>query len=349
MRILFVGESWLGSCARSLREALARLPGVAVDEVNEEASVPRHRARWLRAINRLLGPAHRQELHHQILYRVGLFKPDIVMTYKGAPLRAEFLRELQRLGCRLVNVYPDFSPHVHGLPHKLAMGVYDLVISTKYFHPGLWKSLYGYDNPCLFVPQGYDSALHLVDRPDEQPEFDVTLVANWRREYGDLMKAVARGLDGHRVSVGIGGIGWLPHKHQYPEDWVFAGALEGRSYVNWLRRGRICLAFVNPEIVVNGVVQPGDKDTTRTYELAAAYCFFIHRRNDYVQALYSEATEVPMFDTPGELVDKILRYLPQAEARKRMAAAAHRRAVPAYSMDQRASEVVDLLKRQFGL
>jgi hypothetical protein len=249
----------------------------------------------------------------------------------------------------LVNVYPDFSPHAHGLPHRLAMGAYDLVISTKYFHPGLWKSLYGYENPCLFVPQGYDAALHLVDLPADHPKFDVTLVATWRPEYGDLMKAVGGCLGGHGVSVGIGGSGWLQHKHDFPGEWVLTGALEGRSYVDWLRRGRIGLAPVNPEIVINGVSQPGDKDTTRTYELAAAHCFFIHRRNDYVQTLYSEDREVPMFDTPEELADKILHYLPQAETRRQMAAAAHRRAVPAYSVDRRAREVVDVLRQQFGL
>ena len=39
MRILFVGESWLGSCARSLKEAMTRQPGVDLDEVNEDLHV----------------------------------------------------------------------------------------------------------------------------------------------------------------------------------------------------------------------------------------------------------------------------------------------------------------------
>lgn len=349
MRILFVGESWLGSCARSLKEALARNPHVILDEVNEDLFVPKHRARWLRAINRLLKPAHRQELYRQIEYRVEAFKTDVVMTYKGHPLEAEFIRQLQAVGCTVVNVYPDLSPHAHGAKHQQAVGVYDLMISTKPFHPTAWKSVYGYDNPCVFVPQGYDPTLHLVRSPPSEPHFDVTLVATWRSEYGELMKALGQLLSGQGISVGIGGNGWIAHRGDYPTDWVFAGELAGRTYVDWLRQGRICLAPVTREVIIAGVRQPGDEDSTRTYELAAAHCFFIHRRTELVRGLYDESTEVPLFDTAEELAEKIIYFLPLAEQRQQMAAAAHRRAVPDYSVDERANQIVTEICHQMGI
>src|SRR3981081_2686459 len=67
MRILFVGESWLGSCARSLKEALTRQPGVDLDEVNEDLFFPKHQAKWVRSINRLLRGAYKRELERQAL------------------------------------------------------------------------------------------------------------------------------------------------------------------------------------------------------------------------------------------------------------------------------------------
>ena len=148
LRVLFIGESWLGSCGRSLKEALARNPVVCLDEVNEDLFMPRPRARWLRAINRVLRSAYRKDLYQQILDRVTAFKPDIVMTYKGWPIDAEFLNRVRKLGCMVVNVYPDCSPHAHGAEHRKAVGAYDLVISSKCFHPALWKNLYGYQNGC---------------------------------------------------------------------------------------------------------------------------------------------------------------------------------------------------------
>ncbi|HRD67247.1 MAG TPA: glycosyltransferase [Candidatus Competibacter sp.] len=341
MRILFIGQSWLGSCARSLKEALARNPQVILDEVNEDLFIPKHRARWLRAINRLLKPAHRQELYRQIRYRVEVFKPDVVMTYKGHPLEAGFIRQLQALGCSVVNVYPDCSPHAHGAEHRQAVGAYDLVISTKPFHPAVWKSVYGYNNPCIFMPQGYDPHLHLMTDPPCNPRFDLTLVATWRAEYGELIKALGQLLFSRGVTVGIGGNGWAAHRKDYPTDWVFAGELQGQTYIDWLRQGRICLAPVTREVVIAGVRQPGDEDSTRTYELAAAHCFFIHRRTGFVQEIYDETTEVPLFDTVEELAEKIIYFLPLEDERQRMASAAHRRAVPAYSINERASQIVN--------
>ncbi|MDS4020245.1 MAG: glycosyltransferase [Candidatus Competibacter sp.] len=349
MRILFVGESWLGSCARSLKEALARNPQVILDEVNEDLFVPKHRARWLRAINRLLKPAHRQELYRQIQYRVEVFKPDVVMTYKGHPISAGFIRQLQALGCTVVNVYPDYSPHAYGVEHQQAVGAYDLVISTKPFHPASWRNVYGYENRCVFVPQGYDPALHYVGEPVSNECFDVVLVANWRHEYGILLADLGKLLPDESITVCLGGPGWAERREQFPKHWEFAGALLGRSYIECLRSGRIVIAPVTRQVIINGHIQPGDEDTTRTYELAAAHCFFIHRRTDFVKTLYDENMEVPMFDTVDELSEKICYYLPKEEIRYAMANATQCRAVPDYSLDNRAQDIYNEIYSFFGI
>lgn len=348
-RILFVGESWLGSCARSLKEALCRHPDIFLDEVNEDLFIPKPRTRWLRGVNRILRPTYQQELCRQILSRAEIFKPDIIMTYKGHPIDEAFVRELQALGYTVVNVYPDCSPHAHGAAHKKAVSAYDFVISTKRYHPALWQSVYGYENHCVFVGQGYDPLLHLVPEPPDAQQFDVALVATWRKEYSDLMQTLAELLRGKGIRVGIGGHGWRARRRDFPADWVLAGEISGRAYVEFLRAGRICLAPMTGVRVINGTAQPGDEDTTRTYELAAAHCFFIHRRTGFVQQLYDEETEVPMYDTAEELADQILRFLPRPNDRVQMAAKAHARAVSAYSIDSRADEIATLIRNRGGL
>src|SRR5262249_12312263 len=97
--------------------------------------------------------------------------------------------------------------------------------------------------------------------------------------------------------------------------------------------------------VGKGTDYPGDVDTTRTYELAAAHCFFIHKRTDYVRELYDEEREVPTYVSGEELAEKIRYFLSRPEERLRMAAAAHNRALPQYSLERRADEIVALLKR----
>lgn len=346
IKILFIGESWFGSCARSLKEALARHSEIELDEINEDSFFPKHRAKWLRGIHRILHGAYKAELYSQVLSRVSVFKPDFCMVYKGHSFDAAFIRELNSLGVQTVNVYPDCSPHAHGAEHKEAVGKYDLVISTKPFHRSLWKTVYRYSNACKFVPQGYDPALHLVPAAPASQPFDVALVATWRPEYGNLLKRLAVLLDGHSVKVAIGGSGWVQRRDEFPANWILAGELLGRSYTEWLRQGKICIAPVTREVLINGERQPGDEDTTRTYELAAAHCFFIHRRTDFVKTLYDETIEVPFYDTPEELAEKILYYLQHPEKRALMASRSHRRAVPAYCLDSRARAVVEILQDQ---
>lgn len=348
LKILFVGESWLGSCARSLREALTRRADVDMDEVREDAWFTAPRARWLRVVNKITSSGYRSEFNEQVLAKVREVKPDVLMTYKGNAIRIDLLDELRRLGVPTVNIYPDCSPHAHGQKHRAAVGAYDLVISTKIYHPALWRDVYGYRNRCAFVAQGYDPALHLVTDPPLEFEFDVVMVATYRAEYGRLMVDFARALDDPRIRVAIGGHGWEAARASLPSHWSYPGGIQGRGYVSLLRKGKICVAPLTRDVVVHGQIQPGDVDTTRSYELAAARCFFVHRRTDFAMSLYAES-EVPMFDNAYGLAELIRHYLANDAERERMATAAHFRAVPAYSLDVRAATIVELLRHELKI
>lgn len=343
MRILFVGEAWLGSCARSMKEALARRPAIELDELAEDAFVPKARTAALRVLNRITRPLYRREFNRTVLDKLRHERPDFFMTYKGNFVQADLLHEITRLGVRTVNIYPDCSPHAHGIAHREAVGLYDTVISTKPYHPSVWEEVYGYHNRCLFVPQGYDPLLHLVNQPPADFDFDVVLIATYRPQYGRLMQEFAKALGNAKLKVAIGGYGWGGLEDQLPAGWTYAGPLPGRGYISLLRSARICVAPLTREMIINGQRQPGDVDTTRTYELAAAHCFFIHQRTDFVRGLYEEAG-VPMFDDGAELAAHVMQYLAMPEERVRIALAAHRRAVPAFSTDSRASEIHEILK-----
>ena len=119
----------------------------------------------------------------------------------------------------------------------------------------------------------------------------------------------------------------------------------GRAYGEFLRSAKIAIAPVNREVVIRGVKQPGDEDSTRTYELAAAHCFFLHQRTDYVSTVYDEQNEVPLWGDATELASLVRRWLPDETGRRSMAAKAHARAVPAYSIPQRAASVLQHIKQ----
>jgi hypothetical protein len=337
--LLFVGMAWQGSSARSLGEALAAQPAVVVADVAQDAFIPSYRSLRMRVLNRLLHRWQRAELEATILRQVASVTPSAVVIYKGYGITGSFVRALRTRGVATVNVFPDYSPHAYGSVLREAMGCYDLVISTKPFHPRLWRSVYGYDNACVFVPHGYDPAVHYVPAPPPSPTYDVTLCANWRPEYHRLMRGVADRLD-PEVSVAVAGLGWGNHRADFPAHWTLLPPQTGPAYTAFLRAGRIVLAPVHREVRIGGKVQPGDEDTIRTYELAAAHCFFIHQRTAYIPEVYDEATEVPFWSDAAEIAALVRRWLPDEAGRRTMAGRAHRRAVPAYSLPARAAQVL---------
>lgn len=340
LRILYVGETWRGSSARSMRESLAAFSAVDLDDVGEDNYFPKGRSLVVRGANRLLKPWHRTELEREIAIRINALSPHVLMVYKGNGVSANLVRRARDAGVLTVNVFPDCSPHACGAQLKEAMGVYDLVISTKPFHPDAWKSIYGYDNRCVCVPHGYDPAVHFwADSPRIQ-DIDVVLAATWRPQYEQLMVALGSELDDDRIRIALAGPGWAGRRDRLPNHWQYPGALYGRSYGEFVRRGKIVVAPVHSEVIINGVQQPGDEDTTRTYELASSGCFFLHRRTPFAMQVYDQQQEVPMWSDARELAELIKHYLPQEETRRAMALRAHARAVPGYSVPARAAEVL---------
>lgn|GEM_PF-632305 len=343
-RILFVGDNWHGSSARSMREALAARSDLALTDVGEDRYVPAYRGAALRLAGRLLRPLQRRELAAAIRAAAAEFRPDALLVYKGRWISAGLIEELSRRGVATVNVFPDLSPHAHGRALREAIGRYDLVISTKPSHPPLWRSLYGYANACVCVPHGYDPDVHLWEEPAPEADRDAALCATWRPEYDRLLRALAEEL-GDQVSFAVAGAGWPEHRRGFPARWRFFGPAVGRAYGEFLRGAKIAVAPVNGAIAVDGATQPGDQDSTRTYELAAAHCFFLHQRSAYAAEIYDEKTEVPFWSGPAELAALIRRWLPDAAGRRAMAERAHARAVPAYSIPRRAASVLAHVER----
>ena len=268
----------------------------------------------------------------------------MLLVYKGDSVGPWLIKQAKAAGVFAVNVFPDCSPHAYGSKLRDAIGEYDLVISTKSFHPEAWRRIYGYSNACVFVPHGYDPSVHYWPYPSNRHDFDIVLAANWRPEYHALMHSFATRVCGLPLQVAIAGSGWHLHQMEFPRGWRFISQVIGREYVAFLRSGRIVIAPVQQDVMIGGVRQPGDQDSTRTYEIAAAHCFMLHRRTAYVSTIFDERQEVPLWDDATELAALVRYYLPRDDERRAMAAWAHARAVPLYSASNRAVQVLDHIR-----
>ena len=106
--ILFVGETWSGSSARSMREALSRCEGVQIDDVGEDLYLPQHRGIQLRAINLAIRSLQRKELEIAVQSKLGSLEPDVLMVYKGNGVSSDFIEKAKKRGVLTVNVFPDY-------------------------------------------------------------------------------------------------------------------------------------------------------------------------------------------------------------------------------------------------
>lgn len=346
LKVLYLGESWQGSNARSMREAMAGVCGVTLADISEDHYNPRWSKRWMRGVSWLLGAGIREELSRVLKSHATAQKPDVLIVYKGWHFMPEALAFIKSQGILTVNIFPDYSPVVYGRRMAKIVGMYDLVISTKPFHPGTWNSSYGYDNKCLCVPAGYDPIVHCRTTPSDRHDVDVLLAATWRQEYEDIIREVSLKLKFDGVSMRVLGNGWPTRLSQEIQNCEFLTASNGHSYTDSLRKARIVVAPLQPTRHLGRRLIEGDVDTSRTYELAAAFCFFLHKRNPYVASIYSEESEVPMWNDTEELVKQIRRYLRDEHTRQRMATAAHAKAVPEFSLPSRATQIIDLVRKE---
>ncbi|RYG56846.1 MAG: hypothetical protein EON56_03445, partial [Alphaproteobacteria bacterium] len=84
MRVLFIGDSWKGSSARSFREVLSSLPGIQVDDIGLDHYILKGKSVILRTANRLLAPWQQAEIADEIARKIKHFEPDVMLVAKGA-------------------------------------------------------------------------------------------------------------------------------------------------------------------------------------------------------------------------------------------------------------------------
>ena len=180
MRVFLLGEKWDGSNARAFIGALHRL-GVEVQDLDQHTYFPPVRHLSSRIMFRLMGRQLQKEYNEEILRRAAIFRPTILLAYKGAHVRPETLRQLRDRGIVLYNYYPDTSAFAHGslLPQTCRNTI--AFFTRNAFGMPTCAPAFRFATP--FLMHGYDSDLCcswpvIVDEEDRrQFGVDVLIIA----------------------------------------------------------------------------------------------------------------------------------------------------------------------------
>ncbi len=338
LRILFIGENWYGSNARSCAEGLRRM-GHDVLDIDQQTFIPQVAKFSSRVVRRLLWFRMVEELNDDILNVSENLRPDIVIAFKGTYIFAQTLQALSRKGIALYNYFPDTSAFAYGKWLPKSLPEYDCIFYTKpFWYSDAIKRLKLKNG--FFLPHGYDPVLHrrfeVDSRYVSECGCDVGFIAIHSKYKEGLLDELVTLRP--KLNFSIWGEGWKNYcKSPGLQRCIRGYGLYGERYSKAIQVIKINLAIMNGPCMGASSV---DLTTSRTYLIPASGGFMLHERNPEVLDLYKGGEEIECFDSAEELAEKIDYYLAHPAERARIAQAGYTRCVPAYSYDNRMAELL---------
>ncbi|URW74446.1 glycosyltransferase [Sphingomonas donggukensis] len=334
-------EFWHGATGLGLANGFRDL-GWLVEQIDVRDFLPHGRGIVSRIEARLLQKFHVADYNAAILRAVERCGATVFITVKGSFVTAGTLASLHARGVRTVNYYPDVE-FEHVGTDRSVLSRYDLIVTTKTYHLDYLKDLVG-SNRLAFVHHGYSPLVHRpvsVPADENDYEYDITYVGNPSPYKLAWLRHVVDAFPDRRIAI----VGWNwanIAKGPAFERAIIGHAISGDFYAHLVGVSRINLALHS-----GPVRTPGWEDavSTRSFEIPACGGFMLHVDNAEVRSLYDPDKEIGTFSTPGDLVGNIDRFLADADDRRAVAAAGHARAVPAYSLDARATEIANAIQR----
>lgn len=340
MKILFLGEIGLGQTSRMRMNALNRL-GHEVRGVDTIA--PWSRALWVnRQMQRWLQKGSVvDEVNLAVVQAAREFRPDLVWAEKQEYLRADTIRQLGKIGSRLIHYTPDPYFTLNWKRTRLmdeAMSEFDILVYCKTYERKHYEAL---KKQLIYMPLGYCDEVHRpLPSTDKKWTCAVGFLGGWEPRRERLLKAVvASGTDlkiwGGYWDFLLDGR-WSPRRHiilrqlagkddfRFHRDDLLANSYQGGEvyaddYARALTNAKIGLGLLRE-------VCP-DQHTTRTFEIPACGSLLLADRTSEHQQYFEEGKEADYFTSVEELVDKARFYIANEAAMARIANAGRQRCI----------------------
>jgi|SRR5579884_778973 len=347
LRVLCIGETWLGSDARAAFMALRRL-GHSIHILDEAHYFPSHwRLTPNRIARRVLKGMFVQELVHDAARLVNRFKPHCLFVFKGSTVHPRIVEHARNRGAAAVNYYPDVSFMVHGPFIPKALPLYDRVFTTKSYGLKDMRMLLGVDR-ATFLEPGYDPELHRpVDLTQEEKHLydcDAVFIGTWSPKKEALLTSLQAALPDIRLKVW--GCQWDKSRSRELMRCVVGDEVTGDEYTKAMCGAKICLGLLSEQ---RPGASSGDLITARTFQIPACGAFMLHERNLEVLRYFNEDSEAAFFEGSEELAQKVRFYLTHDGTRNEIASNGLRRSVrDEYSIDGRMKTILSWLEQRIG-
>ncbi|MEU2039339.1 MULTISPECIES: CgeB family protein [Nocardia] len=332
MRILFVGDDWLGSNARSLADGFRQAGHDVLVVDSTPVTLPaRLSPPWVYA--KATGRRDRrtiERVHTQIERNAATFRPDMLFVFKGIHL------DQQRLLDVPAALHVHYSPDDVSNPENLtdaylaAEPGWDLIVTTKQHNVPELRARGA--RAAGFVLSAYDPAWHHPAARRGADDYLVGFIGVCRPDRRAELVSLARRY-GPRLLVR--GPGWRRVPELRATRAVVGGAVYGPAY-------SAAIAEVTANLVL---LNSGNRDThtCRSFEVPAAGGLFVGERTGEHADLLRDTVECFLFDGTDELVSILDWVAAHPERAAEVAAAGHRRITAAgHRYVDRARQIVGL-------
>lgn len=281
-------------------------------------------------------------LNRDLLQIAAADKPDVLWADKLLAMRPETLDRMRALGMATVSYMidnpfgtrqdPGWRLYMKDIPH------YDLHVVQRD------KNIFDYRQhgarDVIKIQTAYEPTIHFpppADWSDTNRDREVSFVGTPYDDRGTTLKRLA---DLREFQVVISGnanawkrdLGLETFGRLYRE-----GELFQQQYRDAIWRSKINLSFITHA--------NQDEFVHKSFEIAACGAFLLAERSKGHLDRFREDEEAVFFSSFEELVQKIRRYLPDEDARARIAAAGQARALrDGYHNDRQVSLIVDRLQ-----
>lgn len=333
MKILYIGDDWVGSNARSLADGFRQAGHDVVVVDSTRVSIPaRLSPPWVYSkIAHRRAPWSVDAVHSVIDSVAADLRPDMVFGFKAVHLDQR--RFLETPASLHVHYSPDdVSNPCNTSPEYLKFeNEWDLIVTTKRHNVRELRDRGA--QAVKFVRSAYDPAWHHQSARRETRQYLVGFVGACRPDRRDEMISLARRY-GAKMLVQGPGWGRVPELHFTRAN--VAGPVFGEKYSAVIASVRANLVLLNSD--------NRDSHTCRTFEVPAAGGLFVGERTDEHAELLEDKTECLLFSEPAELYDILEFCENNPDLANKIADAGHRRIINGgHRYVDRAREIVDAL------
>jgi spore maturation protein CgeB len=270
-------------------------------------------------------------MNNKLLLLVKRTRPDILFLSRGETVTVETLQEIRKkTETVIINVFTD---------NPLFIGKFETIEPCHYFFV---KDTYVRDtlrkaglNNVRYLPQCTNADVYkpyvLDEKEKELFGAEVSLVGSHYAYRLKMVKELAA------YNLSLWGRGWPRIHNQQNRHVVRGGDIRGPRKARVFSGSAISL---NPHHPLNDI----RGTNSRTFDIAACMGFQVSDDKEDLRDLLKVNEEIVCFKTIDELKKLIDYYLAQPDERRQLAEAAHRRVLRDHTYDNRAREIMDILR-----